>query len=280
MTLHFDLHCHSNNSDGVLTPEELAVRAKQNGVNVWALTDHDEVKGIPAARHAAEQAGIDFITGVEISITWSGKTIHIVGLHFDEHNETLVKGLSRIRESRQIRARLIDQRLASMGIHHAYEGALHYVANPELISRTHFARYLLAQGYGADMNDIFARYLSEGRPAYVPHQWATLQESVEWITGAGGVAVVAHPGRYKLSDLQFDVFFKAFKEYGGEAIEVVTGSHSPAQYDEYAIVAKRYGFLASMGSDFHSPNESRIDLGQLPQLPKKVTPIWSKWGYK
>lgn len=280
MTLNFDLHNHSTNSDGVLTPEELALRAKKNGVNVWALTDHDEVKGIPAARAAAEKAGIDYMTGVEISITWCGKTIHIVGLHFDENNPALLAGLQKIRDSRQIRAHLIDQRLAALGIHHAYEGALTFVANPELISRAHFARYLLKQGYGTDMNDVFDRYLSEGRPAYVPHQWATLKESVEWICGAGGVAVVAHPGRYKLSDIQFDVFFNTFKEYGGEAIEVVTGSHTPDQYEEYAIVAKRYGFLASMGSDFHSPTESRVDLGQLPPLPKKVTPIWTKWGYK
>lgn len=280
MTLHFDLHCHSNNSDGVLSPEELALRAKHNGVNVWALTDHDEVRGIPVARAVAQKAGMDYITGVEISITWSGKTIHIVGLHFDENNPALVAGLQKIRASRQERAYMIEERLASLGIHHAYEGALKFVANPELISRTHFARFLLNQGYGSDMNDIFDRYLSEGRPAYVPHQWASLQQAVEWICGAGGVAVVAHPGRYKLSDVQFDVFFNTFKELGGEAIEVVTGSHTPAQYEEYATVANQYGFLASMGSDFHSPNESRIDLGQLPQLPKKVTPVWSKWGYK
>lgn len=279
MSLHFDLHCHSSFSDGVLPPEELALRAKSHGVDVWALTDHDELNGLSDARRAAQKAGLDFITGVEISITWIGKTIHIVGLNFDENNPALVNGLATLRQGRKDRARMIDARLSDLGMHHTYEGALQYVANPELISRTHFARYLVDIGEGRDLNDIFSRFLAEGKPAYVPHQWATLEQAVSWITGAGGVAVVAHPGRYHLSDVQFDVFFNTFKELGGEAIEVVTGSHTPDQYAQYANVANQYGFMASMGSDFHSVKESRIDLGMLPDLPKKVVPVWKKWGY-
>ena len=170
MTLRFDLHCHSNNSDGVLTSAELALRAKNNGVDVWALTDHDEVKGIPAARAAAQKLGLDYVTGVEISITWSNKTIHIVGLHFDETNPALVKGLAQIRQSRQERAHMIDARRDSLGIHHAYDGALTYVASPEMFFSTLFACYYLNPGYGPDLNDFFSRYLSVVRPSNVAHQ--------------------------------------------------------------------------------------------------------------
>ncbi len=273
----FDLHCHSNVSDGVLAPAALAARAKACGVDVWALTDHDEVSGIAEARAAAGELGLAFIPGVEISITWAGQTVHIVGLGIDERNEELLRGLARTRSGRELRAREMSDQLAAAGIAGAYQGALRYAGNPDLISRTHFARFIIDRGICNDVSAVFRNYLIEGKPGYVPHRWASLQQAVGWITGAGGIAVIAHPGRYKFDPMAYDALFGEFQRLGGAAIEVVTGSHTPDQYDEYAKVAQRYGFLASRGSDFHGPGESRIDLGQLPPLPASVTPVWRDW---
>jgi len=272
-----DLHCHSCVSDGVLTPTALATRAKANGVDLWALTDHDEVEGIAEARAAATSLGLDYVTGVEISVTWAGETVHIVGLRIDETNADLIAGLEATRGGREPRAREIGRQLAQVGIPDAFEGALKYAENPDLISRTHFARYLIELGKCSTANEVFSKYLTEGKPGYVPHRWATLQQAVGWIRGAGGVAVVAHPGRYKFSDLAFDEFITEFKQHGGSALEVTTGSHSVDQYEFYANVAKRYNLMASRGSDFHGPGESRIDLGALPPLPKGVVPVWNDW---
>ncbi|OWY35052.1 3',5'-nucleoside bisphosphate phosphatase [Herbaspirillum aquaticum] len=276
--LKFDLHCHSNVSDGLLPPEEVAARAKANGVGVWALTDHDEVGGVARARAAARALGMEHVAGVEISVTWAGHTVHIVGLRIDETNQDLVEGLAATRNGRERRAREIAEALDRHGICGAYEGALKHVGNPDLISRTHFARYLVECGTCCDTKEVFANYLTEGKPGYVPHRWATLEESVRWIRGAGGVAVIAHPGRYKYTQTQFCALFDEFKQLGGAAIEVNTGSHTPEQYQEYAQVARSYGFLASMGSDFHGPGESRMDLGGLPPLPTGVKPVWHDWG--
>lgn len=275
--LNADLHCHSNVSDGTLTPTALATRAKAHSVDVWAMTDHDEVGGIAEARAVAKALDLPFVPGVEISITWSGQTVHIVGLQIDETNPTLVQGLAATRGGREQRAREISAQLEAAGIPGAFEGALKFVGNPDLISRTHFARYIIELGLSKDLHDVFADYLGEGKPGFVPHRWATLQNAVEWIRSAGGLAVIAHPGRYKFSDLAFDALFSEFKDLGGSAIEVTTGSHTVDQYDYYAKVANNYGFLASRGSDFHGPGESRVDLGQLPPLPSGVKPIWHDW---
>ncbi len=275
--LNIDLHCHSNISDGVLTPTSIAARAKANGVDVWALTDHDEVLGIPAARAAAQELEMRYVTGVEVSISWAGETVHIVGLQIDETNAALVQGLANTRSGREARAHAIAAQLAQAGIPAAYEGALKYAGNPGLISRTHFARYIIEQGVCAKVSDVFRHYLVDGKPGFVPHRWATLSDAVGWIVGAGGIAVVAHPGRYKFSDLQAGALLDEFKQLGGKAIEVVTGSHTVDQYQVYAQLAKAYGFLASRGSDFHAPGESRIDIGMLPPLPEGVVPIWHDW---
>jgi predicted metal-dependent phosphoesterase TrpH len=272
-----DLHCHSNVSDGILPPAAVAARARANGVDVWALTDHDEVGGIGAARAAALESGMHYVAGVEISVTWGGETVHIVGLQIDETNAELVQGLDATRSGREQRARDMAQQLATAGIPAAFEGALKYVGNPLLMSRTHFARYIVELGVCRDIGEVFRHYLAEGKPGYVPHRWATLGAAVGWIRGAGGVAVVAHPGRYRFSALAQDALFDEFKQLGGVAIEVTTGSHTPDQYDEYAKIANRYGFLASRGSDFHGPGESRVDLGHLPPLPDSVTPVWHNW---
>ena len=272
-----DLHCHSNISDGVLSPAELAVRAKANGVDVWALTDHDEVGGVREARQAAADIGLTYVPGVEISVTWAEQTVHVVGLHIDETSEDLIRGLAATRLGRERRAREIAVQLAAAGIPGAFEGALKFVGNPDLISRTHFARYILELGLCADVGDVFRNYLTEGKPGYVPHRWATLQQAISWIRGAGGTAVIAHPGRYKYSDLAFGELFEEFKRLGGTAIEVVTGSHTVDQYSQYAKVANHYGFLGSRGSDFHGPGESRVELGSLPPLPDSVKPVWHDW---
>jgi hypothetical protein len=274
--LNADLHCHSVISDGTLTPEKLAERAKANGVHLWALTDHDELGGQSRAREAASALKIDYLSGVEISVTWMGETVHIVGLGIDAENAGIIEGLRSTREGRGNRAQLMAEQLAKVGIEGAYEGALHFAGNHDLISRTHFARFLVEQGVCRNTEQVFKNYLIEGKPGYIPHQWASLDNAVKWIKAAGGVAVIAHPGRYsRLNAMQMDELYKHFKDLGGMAIEVITGSHTPDQYKIFAKIAQQYGFLASRGSDFHDPNESHIDLGRLPLLPDHLTPVWS-----
>jgi predicted metal-dependent phosphoesterase TrpH len=275
--LKVDLHCHSTVSDGLLAPAAVAAYASKAGVNAWALTDHDEVGGTKAARQAAGELGMRFVAGVEISITWAGQTVHIVGLQIDEDNPQLVQGLEQTRSGRDRRAREISAQLEKAGIPGAYEGALKYVGNPALMSRTHFARYLVEIGACASTADVFRQFLAEGKPGYVPHRWATLEQAVGWILAAGGVPVIAHPGRYKFAPVAEGALFDEFKQLGGNAIEVVTGSHTPDQYASYAEVARRHGFLASRGTDFHGPGESRVEFAQLPPLPAGVTPVWHDW---
>lgn len=275
--LKVDLHCHSNVSDGVLPPAKVAAYAHEAGVDVWALTDHDEVGGIAAARAAATERGMRFVPGVEISITWAKETVHIVGLQVDEHNAGLLQGLEETRAGRDKRGREIAAQLAAAGVPGAYEGALKYVGNPDLMSRTHFARYLVEVGVCNNIPEVFRKFLCEGKPGYVEHRWATLADAVGWIRGAGGVAVIAHPGRYRFSQLAQGELFDEFKQLGGTAIEVVTGSHTPDQYAVYAQLANSYGFLASRGTDFHAPGEARVDFRLLPPLPAHVTPVWHDW---
>lgn len=270
-----DLHCHSVVSDGTLTPEELALRAHHNGVELWSLTDHDVINGQHRARTAALDLGMRYTCGVEISVSWSGETIHIVGIGIDPDHETLVGGLRKTRDGRSARGMEMARQLAAVGIPGAYEGALEHAGNPELLSRTHFARFLVEKGVCHATDEVFKKYLIAGKPGYVGHEWASLAESVQWITAAQGIAIIAHPGRYRLTALQHHELYTAFKEAGGLGIEVITGSHSPAQYEQYATTAATYGLFASRGSDFHDPQESRIDLGKLPLLPSHLQPVWS-----
>jgi predicted metal-dependent phosphoesterase TrpH len=272
--LNADLHCHSVVSDGTLTPEELAARAAANGVELWALTDHDEVGGQERAAAAAKACGIRYVCGVEVSVTFLNQTVHIVGLGVDPENTALRAGLTATRGGRTARARDMAAELARVGIPGVFEGALKYVGNPELISRSHFARYLVEAGICPDTNSVFRKYLAQGKPGYVPHRWASLGDAVGWITGAGGVAVIAHPARYKFSANEEFALFTEFKGHGGAGVEVVTGSHTSAEYLTYGAAAKDYGLAASRGSDFHSPNESHTDLGSLPYLPGTLTPVW------
>lgn len=276
-----DLHCHSTASDGTLAPGELALRAKANGVQLWALTDHDELKGLEEASDAARRIDLPFVPGVEISVTFAQETLHIVGLGLDPEHPTLRLGLKALRAGRDQRAAQMGEQLAKVGIKGAYEGALKYVGNPALVSRTHFARFLVEQGICASTQQVFRRYLTEGKPGYVKHQWARLSEAVGWIRAAGGVAVIAHPGRYKLSPTEEMAMFEEFKSLGGEAVEVVTGSHTASDFDKYGQAANEYQLCASRGSDFHSPEESFVDLGdwkKLPALAGHLTPVWQRWA--
>lgn len=272
--LNADLHCHSVVSDGTLTPEVLAERAKVNGVELWALTDHDEIGGQHRAAAAAKAQGLKYLTGTEISVTFANETVHIVGLGFDPDNAELLQGLHATRGGREQRAMEMSASLAQAGIAGAFEGALKFVGNPELISRTHFARFLVESGVCRETSEVFRKYLTEGKPGYVPHRWATLQNAVTWITEAQGIAVIAHPGRYNFTANEEYALFTEFKAHGGRGVEVVTGSHTKQEYVKYAETAKEFGLAASRGSDFHSPDESHTDLGSLPFLTGELTPVW------
>ena len=269
-----DLHCHSVVSDGTLTPEALAERAARNGVELWALTDHDEIGGQARAAAAASAHGMAYLTGVEISVTFIGATVHIVGLGFDADDAALRQGLVQTRGGRRQRAHDMSDGLAKVGIQGAYEGALTYAGNHDLISRTHFARFLVETGVCRDTNEVFRKYLTDGKPGFVEHRWATLKDAVGWITQAGGAAVIAHPARYKFTANEEFALFTEFKNHGGKAVEVVTGSHSAAEYVTYADTAREFGLAASRGSDFHSPGESHTDLGTLPFLSTGLQPVW------
>lgn len=278
--LNADLHCHSVVSDGTLTPEVLAARAHTNGVELWSLTDHDEIGGQHRAAKAALQLGMKYITGTEISVSFAGQTVHIVGLGFNPDDPEMIAGLHRTRGGRNERAQEMSDQLAKVGIHGAYEGALQFVGNPELISRTHFARFLVESGVCKDTHEVFRRFLTEGNPGFVPHRWASLKDAVQWIRDGGGLAVIAHPARYGFTANEEYALFTEFIGHGGQGVEVVTGSHSTQDAIKYADVAREYKIAASRGSDFHSPDESHTDLGTLPWLPGDLTPVWELLSHR
>lgn len=274
--LNADLHCHSTVSDGTLSPQQLAERAKANGVALWALTDHDEIGGQHEAATAARALGLDYLSGVEISVSFASHTIHMVGLGIDPDDTALCAGLARTRGGRNRRARAIGESLAAVGIEGAYDGAQALADNPDMVTRTHFARWLVSTGVCRDTHEVFRNYLTLGKPGYVTQQWATLHEALRWIQGAGGLAVLAHPGRYKVSANEEWALLEEFKAHGGRGIEVLTASHHAADVAKYTDTARAHGLLASCGSDFHSPAESRLELGALPALPAGLTPVWSE----
>ena len=274
--LNADLHCHSTASDGTLPPAEVVRRAHANGVDLLALTDHDELLGIADAAAEAADIGLRFVPGVEISVSWLDQTLHIVGLGVDPANQALISGLAQVRGGRDGRAMRIGDELARIGIHGAFEGALRYVGNPALVTRAHFARYLVEIGVAKNVHDVFLHYLARGKPGYVEHVWATLEDAVGWIKGAGGLAVVAHPGRYRLSCAEMNMLFEQFRDLGGEAVEVSCGAHDGGQLLAFARMARKYGLLASRASDFHGPEDSPIDLGRASPLPPDLTPVWTR----
>lgn len=275
--LNIDLHCHSTVSDGQLTPAEVVERAAMRGVKTLALTDHDDIAGLDEARRTAVEKNINFINGVEISVTWRGRTLHIVGLDIDLTYEPLVAGLTGIRAGRLGRAREIADQLEKHGIPDSFEGACDLAGERQLLGRTHFARFLVSRGYVKDIKTVFKKYLVQGKPGYVSHKWAALSDAVSWIVDSGGRAVIAHPARYKLGKNVLDELLHEFINLGGSAIEVITASHTHEQALHFAQHAQRMNLLASCGSDYHGTGESYFDLGQLPELPVGCTPIWHDW---
>jgi predicted metal-dependent phosphoesterase TrpH len=272
----YDLHTHTFYSDGALAPAELVARAAAHGVQVLALTDHDVTDGVPEAQAAAQQAGITLVPGVEISVTWGTQTVHVVGLQIDITHPGLQAGLARLREFRDWRAEEIGRRLAKAGIPGAIEDA-RTRAQRGLVSRTHFAQFLVAAGHASDVRSVFKKYLVHGKPGYVPGAWAGLDEAMGWIRAAGGQAVLAHPARYKITATRLKKLLGEFRDAGGAAIEVVSGSHSRDDMFRFAQLAGSYGLLASSGSDFHGPHNCYMDLGPLPPLPDGCTPVWQTW---
>ena len=260
-----------------MPPDELLARASARGVAALALTDHDETGGLAAARTAAESCGLKLINGVEISVTWRNQTLHIVGLGIDPAHPQLQTGLGTIRNGRTQRAQRIAGALDDFGIAGSFEGAKKFADNPEIIGRTHFARFLVQCGAVKDMQSAFKRYLGAGRPGHVPHRWAALRDAIGWINASGGVAVLAHPGRYPLDTPVMRELLAEFRDCGGGGIEVVSGSHAPQHCAAFAKLAQHFGLAASAGSDFHSPHESRHDLGHLPALPAGCAPVWEKF---
>ena len=275
--LNVDLHCHSTVSDGTLAPREVVRRAHRNGVQAMALTDHDEISGLAEASAEAAALGLCFIPGVEISVSWAEETIHIVGLRVDAQNASLVDGLAGVRGGREARALEMAAGLARAGIAGAYEGALKHVGNPNLISRSHFARYLVEVGACSDLKQVFSSYLIKGKPGYVPHRWARLADAIGWIRAAGGMAVLAHPARYRLDETGLWALITEFREAGGGGLEVLSGSHSKADFLRFGKWSRDVGLPASRGSDFHDPVESNYDLGTLPPLPESLVPVWADW---
>lgn len=278
MNMIYDLHSHSTASDGTLTPTQLVQRAHEVGVKVLALTDHDSTEGITEAQQAASTLGLKLVAGAEISVTWMGRTIHVVALGINPHSSSLQQGLNKLVEFRNWRAKEIGRKLEKAGIDGAYEAAMS-LSNGTLISRTHFARFLVEQGKAKDMRAVFRHYLVKGKPGHVHGEWASLDEAVGWIHEAGGQAVIAHPARYRMTRTKLRKLIRDFRDAGGEALEVVSGSHSVDEAFTMAAHAKDYELLSSAGSDFHSPEHSWTELGRLSQLPHGCVPVWQDWDF-
>lgn len=273
-----DLHCHSTVSDGLLAPSDLVRHAHSQGVQVLALTDHDDVAGLGEAALMAAELGMQFVSGVEISVTWNRRTLHVVGLKIAPDYIPLLNGLAETRTGRHVRAQGMADSLSKIGIAGSLQGAYRYIKPDGLISRTHFARFLVEQGYAKDTRSVFKKFLVKGKPGYFEHRWASLEDAMGWILGSGGIAVLAHPGRYDLGRTNMLNLLSEFRELGGTAIEVVTGSHSRDQYQEFAKLAHQFDLLASKGSDYHGPGHAYIEMGRLPDLPAVCKPVWHDWS--
>lgn len=275
--LPIDLHAHSNISDGMLPPADVVTRAFERGCQLFALTDHDDLSGLAIAQARADELGMRFLPGVEISVTWRKHTLHIVGLGIDPQNEDIQVGLASVRQGRDERARRMAEALAKVGIADTLAGASRFADNPAMIGRAHFARHLIERGIAKNMKGVFKKFMVKGKPGYVEHEWTNLASAVGWIRGAGGIAVIAHPGRYDFGRQTMLDLVKEFKEAGGEGIEVVSGSHTVVDTVFYARLATEHALLASAGSDYHATGEGAREPGILADMPHGPTPIWSRW---
>lgn len=274
--LMIDLHSHSNISDGLLSPAELVGHAASHGVRMLALTDHDDIGGLAEARQAAAEHDIRLVNGVEISVTWKKRTLHIVGLNIDPEDTALANGLAEVRKNRFERARQMALGLEKAGIYGSFEAATAF-ANGSILTRMHFARFLVENNHAKDAKSVFKKFLVKGKPGFVDHQWMSLDAALGLIIASGGVPVLAHPGRYDLGRTNMLLLLEEFRALGGTAIEVVTGSHTAAQYVEYARYAQMFGLKASQGSDYHGKGISFMEMGRLPALPANCTPVWQDW---
>ncbi len=276
MSLVFDLHCHSIASDGSLSPTDLVEFARVQGVDVLALTDHDNTGGIAEAQIAAHKCALKLVPGVEISVSWGPLTVHILGLGIDPNCQDLQLGLSKLREFRVWRGEEIGKRLAKHGIDNALEGAKKY-ATGEIIGRTHFAHHLIDLGLCKDFKGVFKNYLVKGKPGHVAGDWASLADAISWIDAAGGQAVIAHPARYRVTATKLRKLISEFKASGGVGLEVVSGSHTKDDCHLMAKYANDFELLSSCGSDYHGPENTWIQLGQIPALPQSCVPVWQNW---
>ena len=275
VTISADLHCHSTASDGTLPPAKVVTRAAANGVDMLALTDHDTTAGLDEAYLSAQENNIRLIAGIELSVTWQGKLLHIVGLDIDPEYRPLRQGIRMLKEMREERAQEMGKRLARAGYSNAYENARR-LAGSGNITRTHFARHLIEVGAAKDFTDVFKRFLVRGKPGYYRVDWAPMEDAINWITDSGGVAVVAHPMRYKLTASWLNRVIAGFREAGGKGIEVVCGHNSADDNARSAMFARKHGLLASQGSDFHEPGKW-VELGKLAKLPDGIEPVWQQW---
>ena len=268
----YDLHCHSTASDGLLSPADVVCRAQQQGVTALALTDHDTTAGLAEAEACAKQAGIKLIPGIELSTNWQNQCLHIVGLGINPDYLPLANATVNLQNTRLERAEKIAEKLAKKNIPGALEGVLK-VAGEGMITRSHFAEFLVSQHHVSTPQEAFDRYLGKGKSAYVSTTWADLVQGISWINESGGVAVLAHPLRYQLSAKWMKRLLGAFKEAGGAGIEVITGRTNPEEIKRVAHYATSFELAGSTGSDFHAPDQW-VELGRLAALPNSIKPIW------
>lgn len=277
MTEKYDLHCHSTASDGALSPTMLIKRAKEQGVTALALTDHDTTTGYQEARTAANETNLTLIPGIELSASWQGKTFHIVGLGIDPEYQPLFEATRHLQTVRLERAEKIAEKLEKKRITGALEAVMK-AAGDSMITRTHFADFLVSQNHVSTQQEAFDRYLASGKPAYMATVWAELDLAVNWITQSGGIAVLAHPLRYKLTPKWMQRLLTAFKQAGGQGIEVITGRCNTDEIKLAAKYASNFELAGSVGSDFHNPNNQWVELGRLAPLPANIKPVWELFG--
>lgn len=276
MSQKYDLHCHSFCSDGILSPEQLVSRAKEKEVTVLAVTDHDTVIGVERARAQATVEGIELISGIEFSSVWQGRNIHVLGLNVDTASSALQRSVAEQEQRRRDRGEIIAQKLSALGIHGAFEGAKQQ-AGSDMVGRPHFARWLVESGAVTSIDQAFKRYLGAGKPGDVKQLWPEVAEVVEIINASGGVAVIAHPSKYKMTRSKLCTLVADFVTYGGKGIEVVSGRQDVHESMDLAKIGVKYGLLGSMGSDFHEPTGPWSELGCCPPMPETIEPVWSLW---
>ncbi len=272
----YDLHTHSTASDGAFSPELLVEKASAVGINTLALTDHDTVSGLVAAQNASRKHNVTLINGIELSCLWNNKTIHVVGLNIKADSKTIIDATIHLNHLREERAIKIGEKLRKVGIDNAYENAKRIAAGGT-VTRQHFSTFLIENGNAKNQTEVFKRYLVNNKPGYASVEWPSLEETIAQINAAGGVSVIAHPLRYKLTATKLRNLIKEFKGFDGRAIEVITGHNQSTEIQLATGYAKRYGVAASVGSDFHNGNTPWSQLGKLAKLPQGLTPVWELW---